>query len=165
MKKKIYFSFIIYLFSFVCLNATENIAYIDIDYLFSNSIKGKEIIISLNEINKKNLEEISINEKKIISLNKEINLKKNILSKNEIQIMIDELNKLILETQANKENLLKNFEKKKNEEINLFFTNIKPIIDDYMKKNSINVIFDKKNVFMANKNYDITQNILELIIN
>ena len=165
MKKKILISFIFYLFSFISIQAEQNFAYIDIDFLFSNSTKGKEIINSLNTINKKNFEEISINEKKIAILDKEINLKKNILSKNETQNMIDELNQLILETNKKKKELLNNFEKKKNDEIQNFFSEIRPIIDNYMKKNSINIIFDKKNIFMANKNHDITLEILELILN
>lgn len=121
MKKKIIFIFLIYLFSSISLNAEQKIAYIDIDFLFSNSAKGKKIIKSLNEISKNNFDEISKNEKKITTLSNEINLKKNILSKEEIQIMADNLNQLISDIRQNKETLLTNFEAKKKQEIQFFF--------------------------------------------
>ena len=34
-----------------------------------------------------------------------------------------------------------------------------------MAENSIYMLIDKKNVFIANKNYDITKNLIELIDN
>jgi Skp family chaperone for outer membrane proteins len=40
---------------------------------------------------------------------------------------------------------------------------VTPIIQDYMKKNSISIIIDKKNIFIAQSNYEITDEILELI--
>ena len=40
---------------------------------------------------------------------------------------------------------------------------INPIIEKYMQENSISIIHDKKNVFIANKNYDITENIIKFI--
>lgn len=165
MKKSIVPRIIILLIICNLTYAQEKVAFIDIDYLFLNSTEGKKIIKSLNEINKENLEEISNNESKILDLKKEIDLKKNILSQNEIQKMIESLNQLVLNTRQNRDNLLMNFEKKKNKEIELFFINIKPLIEDYMNKNEINVIFDKKNIFIANEKNDITQDILKLIIN
>lgn len=32
-----------------------------------------------------------------------------------------------------------------------------------MSDNSISIIIDKKNIFIADKNYDITENLIELI--
>mgnify|MGYP005991809209 FL=1 len=40
-----------------------------------------------------------------------------------------------------------------------------PIIEKYMKENSIYMLIDKKNVFIASKDYDITNNLIELIDN
>ena len=33
----------------------------------------------------------------------------------------------------------------------------------YMSENSISIVIDKNNVFIANSNYDITNNIIDLI--
>ena len=40
---------------------------------------------------------------------------------------------------------------------------INPIIEKYMQENSISIIHDKKNVFIADKNYDITEYIVNLV--
>ena len=40
---------------------------------------------------------------------------------------------------------------------------IRPIIEDYIKKNSISMVFNQKNLFIANKKYDITKDILKII--
>ena len=40
---------------------------------------------------------------------------------------------------------------------------INPIIKEYMQKNSISIIIDKKNIYIADKNYDISNNLIELI--
>ncbi len=40
---------------------------------------------------------------------------------------------------------------------------INPIIKNYMDQNSIDMIIDKKNIYIAKKNFDITNDILELV--
>ncbi len=42
---------------------------------------------------------------------------------------------------------------------------INPIIEKYMSDNSISILLDKKNVFIASKDYEITYNLIELIDN
>jgi Skp family chaperone for outer membrane proteins len=46
-----------------------------------------------------------------------------------------------------------------------FFNLVNPIIEKYMTDNSIYMLIDKKNVFIARKEYDITINLIELIDN
>ena len=45
----------------------------------------------------------------------------------------------------------------------ILLNKINPIIQDYMQKNSISIIFDKKNIYIADKNYDISNNLIEII--
>jgi len=54
---------------------------------------------------------------------------------------------------------------KRNKNIANFLSLINPIIEKYMTDNSIYMLIDKKNVFIANKDYDITNNLIELIDN
>ena len=54
---------------------------------------------------------------------------------------------------------------KRNKNIVNFLSLINPIIEKYMTDNSIYMLIDKKNVFIANKDYDITNNLIELIDN
>ena len=58
-----------------------------------------------------------------------------------------------------------NLKSTRNKNIANFLNLINPIIEKYMSDNSIYMIIDKKNVFIASKNYDITNNLIELIDN
>ena len=53
--------------------------------------------------------------------------------------------------------------KKRNEEILNLIKSINPLIEKYMTENSISILIDKKNIFIADKNYDITKNLIDLI--
>jgi Skp family chaperone for outer membrane proteins len=58
-----------------------------------------------------------------------------------------------------------NLKKKRNSEVIRFFKLINPIIERVMDENSIEVLLEKKNIFIAKSNYDITQIVLENINN
>ena len=51
----------------------------------------------------------------------------------------------------------------KNTKLKGFFDTINPLISDYMKKKSINIIVQKKNIFIGQNTHDITNDILEII--
>ena len=44
-----------------------------------------------------------------------------------------------------------------------FIKLINPLINKFMNNNSIDILIEKKNIFIAKSNYDITENILEII--
>ena len=46
-----------------------------------------------------------------------------------------------------------------------FFKEINPIIQNYMEKNSINILLERKNVFIGKNNSDITITIINEINN
>ena len=58
---------------------------------------------------------------------------------------------------------LKNFNKLKKQKVDSLMKKFVPIIENYMKENNISFIIDKKNIFIANKKYDITDKIINLI--
>jgi Skp family chaperone for outer membrane proteins len=60
---------------------------------------------------------------------------------------------------------IKNFKEKREINILNLMNLINPIIEKYMADNSIHILLDKKNVFIANKDYDITNFLIELIDN
>ena len=110
--------------------------------------KDKEL--QLLEKNLKNEENKILASRNIVTdeqLNKNINefkKKVNIYSKNKI----DEIEKLKQNRNKKFKNLLKQ---------------INPIIENYMDNNSISIIIDKKNVYIANIEYDITNKLIEII--
>jgi len=145
--------------------ADTKIAYIDLDNIFQKSNHGKKIISKLNEMNNKNISNIKVKENEIIELDKEVKIKKNLITQNDLNLMISDLNNKVSDLKIYRDNLIKNYEENKNNEIKEFFNRINPILQDYMTKNSIDFILDKKNIFIATKNNDITDVILELINN
>ena len=57
------------------------------------------------------------------------------------------------------------FENKRNKEINEFFLKINPIIQNYMNENSIDILLERKNVFIGKNDSDITNIIIKQINN
>ena len=53
--------------------------------------------------------------------------------------------------------------KKKKTEFNEFFKKITPIIENYVSEKNIDMVLDKKDIFVANKKKDITEEIIKLI--
>jgi len=164
-KSNLFFCLLFIFFNFSYSVADTKIAYIDLDNIFQKSNHGKKIISKLNEMNNKNISNIKVKENEIIELDKEVKIKKNLITENDLNLMISDLNNKVSDLKIYRDNLIKNYEESKNNEIKEFFNRINPILQDYMRKNSIDFILDKKNIFIATKNNDITDIILELINN
>ena len=91
-------------------------------------------------------------------------IKKNILSKQEFE---NELSKLQVIKNLNilKGQLKQEFDNNKNREIMEFFNKINPYIQKYLSDNSIDILFNDKNVVIGKDNLDITSNIITIIDN
>ena len=161
MKKYIFF-FLVFFLNF-STNAQDSIFFIDVDYLLNNSNYGKKIISNLKKINDKNLIEIENLEKKLKEEDDEINRIKNIITKDELNIKIKNLKNNILKFRDNKDKIFKQYNDIKNKELEIFFKKITPFVEEFMEKNSINLILDKKNIFIADANYDITMSLIEFL--
>ena len=141
----------------------NNIVYIDMNYILSNSNYGKSIFNELENINKTNIKELETKEKILKDLEKKIINQKNILSKEDLEKKINDLKKKIVVFNKNKDELSKEFNVYKNKQIKDFMKNIQPLVSDYIKKNSITIVLDKKNVIIGEKDFDITLKILEIV--
>ena len=62
-----------------------------------------------------------------------------------------------------KTKIIKSFEQFKDKQLNNFFNDLNKIMSQYMKDNSIIIIFDKKNIVMANTQNDISKEILKIV--
>ena len=150
------FLLIILLFNFNILSTKAETFFLDVDYLINNSNKGKIIVEKLKSINIKNIEELKKKEQELETLENEISSTKNIISDEELNNKIKNLKKEISSYRISKEKKTNEFNVMRNKELNVFFNEIRPFIEEYMKENSINLILDKKNIFIADSNYDIT---------
>lgn len=141
----------------------EKIVFFDIDNILNNSIAGKKILHYLDEINKNNISNLKKNELEIKNSEKKLLSKKNLINEEKFNNEIKLIETKIREFKLLKQNLTSEFIKKKENEILKFINLVNPIIEKYMKENNIGLVLDKKNVFIAKSNYDITSILLDII--
>ena len=154
---------ILFFFKFTFLTYANEVVYIDMSYILSNSNQGKSILAELEKKNKNNIKELELKEKIIKDLEKNISNQRNILSKNEFEKKINDLKTKVKVFRNDKDKLVKEFNNLKNNEINNFMKIVEPLVSEYIKKNSINIVLDKKNVIIGKKDLDITYEILEVV--
>jgi len=147
------------------LKAEEKVFYIDIDYVLTNTIAGKKLINILKKEEELKINKFKSNENNFKNQEKKILAKKNLISKEEINNEMQDLNVKFQKYTKDKTNEIDELKIKRNKNIANFLSLINPIIEKYMTDNSIYMLIDKKNVFIANKDYDITNNLIELIDN
>ena len=152
-------------FSFAISNATaENkVVYLDIDFLLSNTNVGKKLFLKLKENEDSKFNEFNIEEKKLKEEENKIISTKNIISKEQFNLDVQEFQNKLKSYKKSKSEEINSLKKNRKDEILVLLKSINPIIEKYMKENSISMIIDKKNIFIADKNYDITYNVIELI--
>jgi outer membrane protein len=157
--------FFLIIFSFLLIflkcNANDSIAFIDLDFIAKNSLLGKSVSTQVKKKRAILNDEISKHEKQLKEKEKKIISQKNILDQDQFKIKIDELRNMIKEYQIIRE--------KKNKQLSIFSQKankqvlnlISPILNEYSKKNSISIIFQKKNIVTGRSDLDITSDILK----
>ena len=163
--KKFFFVLFFLILSTNILKAENRVSYLDIDFIITNTLAGKKLLASLKKEEELKVNKFKLNDENF--KNKEIKIlaKKNLISDQEIN---KELELLQIEFQKYRKEKIKEangLKDKRNKNIMNFLNIINPIIEKYMTDNSIYMIIDKKNVFIASKKYDITNNLIELIDN
>lgn len=143
----------------------EKIAFIDLDLILKNSNYGRSLLSQFDSDNKKNIEELKKKENELKKIEEEIKKKKNIISRDELEKELVLLKDKITEFNKTKDKLVLKFENKRNKEINEFFLKINPIIQNYMNENSIDILLERKNVFIGKNDSDITNIIIKQINN
>ena len=161
LKRIIFFLFFFNLCFFA--QADDKIAFFDLDEVLNKSITGKNIVLKIEKINEKNFKDIQIRKKKLQTLKENLDTKKNILSEEEFKIQFESLQKELKTFNESNKTISDEFEKVKQKQLEQFLKLISPIIEEYIKENSISIVLNKKNVFIAKKEYDITENIIELV--
>jgi outer membrane protein len=140
----------------------DKIVFIDINFVFTNSIAGKDLNL---QIEKKNNE---LNEK-INNFKKDINTKKKKLISQKNVLSPEEYSKKIKELEINIE-IINSTISKNNQELSIFKKTIEKefskklniIIEEYSVKNSISIILKKQDLLMAKNDLDITKEILKI---
>ena len=163
--KKIFFIFFFIFLSINLLKAEEKVSYIDIDYVLTNTLAGKELLNTLKKEEELKINKFKLKEDNFKNEEKKILAKKNLISKEEINKELKLLQIKFEQYRKEKIKEVDNLKIKRNKNIVNFMNLINPIIEKYMSDNNIYMLLDKRNVFIASKNYDITNNLIELIDN
>ena len=160
ISKKYILIFLFFFLNISSLNASEKIAFIDIDYILYNSNLGKLIFKDLETVNKENIKncqkEIIIKQKK-----DKINKTKNISSKEQLEKDILNFNNDAEKFQLEKDKILKDFKLLKETKLDSFLK-INPLIQEYMKKFN-RYCFREKQIFIGSSSIDITNEIIKLV--
>ena len=117
----------------------------------------------INKLDQNNIEKLKSFEKEIQDRQNNINQKKNIISQQEFEKEVDNLKKKISDFNNQKNKMVTELNDVKKQELSQFFENIKPIIQNYMNDNSIDMIINSKNIFIGNKNSDLTNELIKEI--
>ena len=163
--KKFFFIIFILLLSVNNLKAEDKVAYLDIDFILTNTLAGKMLLKNLKEEEAIKVNKFKADDEKFKNDEKKILAKKKLVSNDEIKKEMKALQIKFQEYKKIKNKEIENLKKKRNTNIINFLNSINPIIEKYMSDNSIYMLMDKKNVFIANNNYDITKKLIELIDN
>jgi outer membrane protein len=160
-----FFIVIILLLSINNLKAEDKVAYLDIDFILTNTLAGKSLLKSLKQNEEIKISKFKSSDEKFRNDEKKILAKKNLISNDELKNELKLLQTKFQDYRKKKNKEIESLKKKRNINIINFINLINPIIEKYMTDNSIYMLIDKKNVFIANNNYDITKKLIELIDN
>ena len=163
IKKICYLAFISFFLVINVAQANSNIVYVDIDFLIKNSNIGKASLDKLETINKKNIKKLTDREVELKKNESDLKNKQNIISTDQFNEEVNLLKEKIKLYNSEKDKMVNDFNKIKVEEINILMNKFNSVIQAYMNQNSIDVVLDKKNIFIGKVSSDITKIILEEI--
>ena len=153
-------------FTFINVSISkESIAFVNVDYLIKNSNIGKKLLANINDKDKKNLDNLKKKNQILQDLESSIKKKKNVISDEAYNKEVIDFKKKFQEFSKEKNKIVQEFNIFKKKEIKNIFKKINPIINDYMEENSVNLLFDSKNIFMGAKKLNLTEDILKKINN
>ena len=144
-------------------NSEDQIVYLDLDNVVSNTRAGKLILSELEKSKKSALLRFEKKEKDLKKIEDEIKKQKNVISEDEFKKRLVEFRKEITKFRQDKQKVINEFNQKKQVEFAEFFKKITPIIEQYVSEKKIDIVLDRKNIFVASKKKDITQEIINII--
>ena len=143
--------------------AQSHIVYLDLDNIVNNTKAGKLILTKLEESKKKNLLKFENKEKELKKIENQIKKQKNIISEDEFKKKLIEFRKEVSNFRKDRQQVINEFNQERKLEFEEFFKKITPIIENYVSEKNIDIVLDKKNIFVGSKKKNITGEIIEII--
>jgi len=162
-KKNFFLIIIFFIFSGSNLWSSEKIAFLDVELLINKSKPALVIIKKIEKIRDQETKKLKEIENNLKKKNDELIKTKNLISDEELKKKISSLRDEAKSFDELRKKTIAELNVKKNKELNEFLKLINPIIQEYMKEKSIDIIIDKKNIFMAKSKNDITEDILKIV--
>ena len=159
--KKNYVIVIIFFLLTTNLYSSDKVAFINMDLVIKNSEIGIKMLKKIEKLNSENITSLKTKQSELKKFEDEIKKKQNIVSSEETNKEIEILKNKIQQYNQEKDILVTQFNSYKNKEVESIMRKINPVVQNYMKKNSIEILLDSKNVYIGDKNSDLT----EIIIN
>ena len=161
---KKFITIFIVLFLFVPSSYGEDkIVYLDLDYVVTNTNAGKSILDQLEKSKRSALLRFEKKGKELKIIEDEIKNQKNIISEEELRKKLLEFRKELSNFRQERQKVINEFNQKKKLEFDQFFKKITPMIEKYVSEKNIDMVLDRKKVFVASKKKDITKEIIDII--
>ena len=155
---------LVVVFTIVNTNASAaNLAFVNLDEILQKSNLGIKTLNKLRERKKLEEKEVNDRENNIKILEEEIRNKQNIISNDEFKVEVTKLQKNIEDLKLYKKKVSNEYNKYKNDEIINFFDQINPLIQQHLSENSIDILFNNKNIIIGKDTLDITDKIINII--
>ena len=165
MSKKLSIFTVAILFFFLGSNlfANEKIAFIDLNFVYSNSKIGKKMIKEIENKKKEINKDFKDFQSKLNKEKEKIIAQKNVLSEDEYKKKIisleDDLKKYNEIISKKNKDLIDYQNKSKNE----FVKKLQSTLQKYATENSISVILRKEQILIGSNQLDVTKDVLELV--
>ena len=143
--------------------AQDQIVYLDLDNVINNSKAGKLILSKLAKSKKTSLLKFENKEKELKKIEDQIKKQRNIISEDEFKKKLIEFQKEISNFRKDRQKVISEFNQKRKIEFEEFFKKITPLIENYVSNNNIDMVLDKKNIFVGSKKKNITEEIIKII--
>lgn len=143
--------------------AIEKIVYLDLDYILSNSNKGKNILSDLDKQNNENIKIIKSKEEILKTEEENLLKQKNIISNEAYNEKVKNLQNKVKIFRSEKNQLIAEFKKNRENKINDFIKIVDNILGEYVKVNSIDLVLNKKDIIMGKNSFNITESILKKV--
>tara|TARA_Y100000591_G_C21840095_1_gene705024 strand:- start:201 stop:722 length:522 start_codon:yes stop_codon:yes gene_type:complete len=162
LKKLFFITFVLLIFEKNFVFSETVIKFIDVNYIYQNSIAGKKINDQIKDKSKKMNKKIEDYKKNMDNKKQKLASQKNVISQEayqktfiEIENEIKEINSLIA-----KDN--QNIIKFTNDAKIIFLKELNKIMEEYSINNSIDMIIKKENILIGKNTLESTKEILEI---
>ena len=161
--KKLFTILIVLIIFMTTSYSQDKIVYLDLDNVVNSTIAGKSIINKLEKSKNVALLKFEKKEKELKKIEDEIKKQKNIISEVELKKKLIDFRKEVNIFRQDRQKVINEFNNRKKIEFDEFFKKITPIIEKYVNEKDIDMVLDRKNIFVVTKKKDITQEIINII--